>query len=204
MKLIHEIMKSFIKRDSGTVPSTQHSRPFKRVSLSINENISFFKQTFSDTDDLVIKELNTGNNRGVLIYLDTMVEKDKIQKNVLKPVMQTDRDQFESLLTSNFLKSDNLIKAQEALLHGSCVMLYDGVQEFYMLEVSLSKDRAVMEPSNEQVIQGSHEGFIESLLTNLHLIRKSIKKPRLKHGIFITGRPGSIKNSLGLYEKPGK
>lgn len=125
-----------------------------------------------------------------------MAEKDKIQKNVLKPVMQANRDQLESLLRSNFLKSDNLIKAQEALLHGSCVMFYDGVQELYMLEVSLSKDRAVMEPSNEQVIQGSHEGFIESLLTNLHLIRKSIKSPDLTMQYLSVGE--QVKSKIAL------
>lgn len=46
MKLIHVIMKSLKKRDSGQVSSNEHSRPFKRVSLSINENISFLNNPF--------------------------------------------------------------------------------------------------------------------------------------------------------------
>jgi spore germination protein KA len=175
MKLISHVFKRFIKRDSKQTPSNQDSKPFMGVFTTIDENISFFKHTFSGSDDLMIKELNVKNNRGILVFLNTMADRDKIQNNILKPVMEADGDQLENLLKSNFLKSDNLIKAEQALLNGSCIMFLDGEQEFYMLEVAISKDRAVMEPNNEQVIQGSHEGFIENLLTNLHLIRKSIR-----------------------------
>jgi spore germination protein KA len=179
MKFISLGLKKFIKRDAKQVPSDRKSKPFEEVFTSIDDNISFFKQAFSDSDDLMIKELNVRNNRGILVFLDTMADAEKIQNNILKPVMEADDGQFENVLKSNFLESDNLIKAQKALLNGACIMFLDGVQEFYLLDVTIYRDRAVMEPSNEQVIQGSHEGFVENLLTNLHLIRKSIRTSNL-------------------------
>jgi spore germination protein KA len=179
MKFIYLALKKFMKRDIQPVASNQEPISFKEVFHTIDENISFFTHIFSDSADLMIKELNERNNRGILIFLDTMADKDKIQRDIVKPMMEADGPPFESVLYSNFLKSDNLFKAKEALLNGSCIMFLDGVKEFYMMEVGLSKERTIIEPSNEQVIQGSHEGFIENLSTNLHLIRKSCRTANL-------------------------
>ncbi|NHC42086.1 spore germination protein [Bacillus sp. MM2020_1] len=179
MKFIYLALEKFMKRDIQPVALNQDSISFKEVFHTIDENISFFKHTFSDSADLMIKELHERNNRGILVFLDTMVDKDKIQRDIVKPMLEAEGAQFERVLPSNFLKSDNLFKAQEALLNGSCIMFLDGAKEFYMVEVGLSKERTIMEPSNEQVIQGSHEGFIENLSTNLHLIRKSCRTVNL-------------------------
>jgi spore germination protein KA len=174
MKRISRVFKKFMKEDFQET-SNQGSKPVRELFFTIDENISFLKQAFLGSDDLRTKELNIRNNRGILVFLDTMADTEKIQNHILKPVMEADDVQLESILKSNFQESDNLIIAQKALLNGSCIMFFDGVKELYLLDVAISKDRAVMEPSNEQVIQGSHEGFIENLLTNLHLIRKSIR-----------------------------
>lgn len=41
-----------------------------------------------------------------------------------------------------------------------------------MVDAALSINRGIEEPTNERALQGTHEGFIESLLVNLHLIRR--------------------------------
>ncbi|MBM7651108.1 spore germination protein [Neobacillus cucumis] len=179
MKSIYLALTKFMKRDTQPVESNKESISFKEVFHSIDENISFFKDIFSESADLIIKEVNITNNRRILIYLDTMADKDKIQREIVKPMMEVENDQFQNILYSNFLKSDNLFNAQEELLNGFCIMFFDGVKEFYMIELGLSKDRSIIEPSNEQVIQGSHEGFIENLSINLHLIRKSCRTANL-------------------------
>lgn len=175
MNFISFVLKKFIKKETKQVPFEQKSKPFVELFSSIDENISFIKHTFSGSEDLIMKEINIRNNQGILVFLNTMTDSDKIQDNIIKPLLEVNGDQIENVLNVKFLKSDNLIKAQEELLNGSCIIIFDGDQEFYMLEVPISKDRAVLEPNNEQVIQGSHEGFIENLLTNLHLIRKTIR-----------------------------
>ncbi|ULT59535.1 spore germination protein [Neobacillus drentensis] len=179
MKSIFPSLKKFMQRDIQPVASNEDSISFKEVFHTIDENISYLKHIFSDSADLKTKEFNEENNRGILVFLDTMADKDKIQRDIIKPLMEAADGQFENVLHSIFLKSNNLIKAQEALLNGSCIMFLNGVNELYMVEIGLSKDRSIIEPSNEQVIQGSHEGFIENLSTNLHLIRKSCRTANL-------------------------
>lgn len=187
MKFISFVFEMIMKKNSKQEPLHQEAKRFKDVFPTIDENFTYFKQTFSSSDDLIMKELHVRNRRGMVIFLDTMADKDKIQNNIFMPVTEAEGVQFENVLRSSFQKSDNLIKAEKALLNGSCIMIFDGLQEFYMLDVAISKDRAVMEPSNEQVIQGSHEGFIENLMTNLHLIRKTIKTTDLTMEHFSVG-----------------
>lgn len=175
MKLIYLFLKRFINREIKPAVTHQDSKPFKEVFITINENRSFFKNTFSCSEDLVMKEFKVRNSQGILVYLDTMADKDKIQEYIFKPLMEAEELQLERVLQSNLQKNDNLIKAKQALLNGFCILFFDGHKEFYVVEVAITKDRTIMEPNNEQVIQGSHEGFIENLLTNLHLIRKSIR-----------------------------
>jgi spore germination protein KA len=169
-------------KKQGIKQDTSHtdSQPYTKVSNTIDENTSFIKQTFFNSDDLSINPLKIRDIHGILVYLETMADKEKIQKNILKPVMEAEAPLLNDVLKSTFQRSDNLNKAQQELLNGACILLFDGISECYLLDVSLSKDRAIMEPSNEQVIQGSHEGFVENLLTNLHLIRKAIKTPSLR------------------------
>lgn len=175
MKFISRVLKRSIKKDFKQVSSEQKSKPFVGVFTTIDENISFFKNAFSCSDDLIIKEFKVGNKQGILVFLNTMTDSEKIQNNILSPILEANVDRLEGVLKSKFLKSNNLIKAKEELLNGTCLILIDKDQEFYRLDVAISKDRAVIEPNNEQVIKGSHEGFIENLLINLHLIRKSVR-----------------------------
>lgn len=180
MKLTSLIFKRPNNRDIKQRPSKQDSQAFQEVFDTIDGNSSFFKQAFSGSDDLKINTLNVRAISGILIFLDTMADKEKIQKDILKPVMESDDSQLDDVLNSTFQISSNLYQAQQELLNGVCILILNGKQTCYMLDVSLSKGRQVQEPNNEQVIQGSHEGFVENLMTNLHLIRKAIKTPNLK------------------------
>jgi spore germination protein KA len=175
MKLIYLMLKRLIERDSTSKSVKQPFNGCREVSPDMNVNITFFKQAFANSDDLKMKEVTINNKRGILVYLETMADMEKIHQNILKPMMESDGDHLGNVLKSKFQKSDNLIKAQIEMLDGTCILIFEGQSEFYMLEVATSRDRAVMEPSNEQVIQGAHEGFIENLLTNLHLVRKSLR-----------------------------
>jgi spore germination protein KA len=78
MKFIKHLLK-YNKVNNDYLPSKQIPQPSKEVFSKVNENISTIKQIFSNTEDLVVKEFKTETVRGVLIYLETMVDKEKIQ-----------------------------------------------------------------------------------------------------------------------------
>ncbi|UYY96938.1 spore germination protein [Peribacillus frigoritolerans] len=179
MRFKQHFFKNKKEKEQNLISSNEATKLLNQTYLSTEENISYIKQTFSNADDMVIKEIKTEKQQGVIVYLETMADKEKIHKYVITPIIQAEDETIESFLVSEFQTSTDLNKAIEALITGSCVIFLDDFQHFFFLEVSMSNNRAVMEPENEMVIQGSHEGFIENLLININLIRKEIKSPDL-------------------------
>src|SRR5690606_8049371 len=49
-----------------------------------------------------------------------------------------------------------------------------------LINVTESKQRSIEEPKSESTIRGPHEGFTESILTNVGLVRKRIPNPFLR------------------------
>ncbi|MFC4321232.1 spore germination protein [Litchfieldia salsa] len=168
------------QKKSQESPSDSNSEQKVTMFENLDESMTFIKQAFSNTDDLIVKKIQNRDTNGFLVYLDTMTDSEKIQKNILKPLMEASNDHLTNVLFSTFKSLNFLNKAHIELLNGSCLFFLEGEQQFYSLNVALSKDRSVEEPSNEQVISGSHEGFVETHITNLHLVRKALKTPALK------------------------
>ena len=52
--------------------------------------------------------------------------------------------------------------------------------QLYLIEFQNMKKRSIEEPQAESVVIGSREGFIESIGTNLSMVRRKIKTPSLK------------------------
>lgn len=67
----------------------------------------------------------------------------------------------------------------EALLEGRSVLLIDGEEMIYLLDTGSIIKRDTSEPMNEKVVRGSHEGFVEDLGTNVHLLRRRISSRQL-------------------------
>ncbi|MFJ7941480.1 spore germination protein [Peribacillus sp. NPDC096622] len=195
MKFIKHLLK-YNKVNNDYLPSKQIPQPSKEVFSKVNENISTIKQIFSNTEDLVVKELKTETVRGVLIYLETMVDKEKIQRDALKPCLESNSETIQKVLSTNFQATTVFNQVEDALLKGSCVLSLDGYEKLYLVDVSMSKDRSVTEPENEKIVQGAHDGFIENLLTNLHLLRKTMKSPNLRMKYFPVGI--QVKSKIAL------
>lgn len=86
MKFRQYFFKNKKEREKNIIYSNDASQALKEIYLSTEEIISYIQQTFSNTDDMVIKEIKTDKGQGVIVYLETMVDKEKIQKYVLKPI----------------------------------------------------------------------------------------------------------------------
>ena len=69
-------------------------------------------------------------------------------------------------LTTNFLI------LYQALIHGNCALFIDTISVAFDIEVKGFKQRGVEKPSNEVVVKGPHEAFVENLRTNTSLIRR--------------------------------
>src|SRR6185437_5537732 len=65
------------------------------------------------------------------------------------------------------------------------------------IDVKNYPSRSTEEPDLERVVRGSRDGFVETLLTNVTLVRRRIRDPRLKLELMQVGKRGETDVCIG-------
>ncbi|MCM3626649.1 spore germination protein [Paenibacillus glycanilyticus] len=153
----------------------------KLITGHIQADVSAIHAYLSNTEDFKTQSLATNIGACTLVYLESLAKKEFIQSHIILTLIDTEPSTIESLATASGAKSSSeLYVIGQALLEGYCVVLFENHAKAYLITAAQTHSRSIDEPSNEQIIKGSHEGFVESLSTNLYLLRYRIKSPQLK------------------------
>ncbi|KAF4326221.1 hypothetical protein G195_000099 [Phytophthora kernoviae 00238/432] len=84
-------------------------------------------------------------------------------------------EHVKGLLTSGAIKeTTDLEQVFEFLLSGNTVVLLDGYSTALVSSTKGGDERSVSEPSTQTVIRGPRDSFVESISTNIALIRRKI------------------------------
>lgn len=75
-----------------------------------------------------------------------------------------------------------------AILSGNTVFILDGENTILVMDTAGGEKRSIQEPQSEAVIRGPRTGFVESIETNISLIRKDLKDPNLRFDVHEIGR----------------
>jgi len=67
----------------------------------------------------------------------------------------------------------------EALLMGDSALCINGIDGYLIIDVKMWDKRGVAEPPTETVTRGPREGFIEDIKTNLSLLSRRLRTPKL-------------------------
>lgn len=180
--------------------STSGSNPKDRIGNNvftgdIEHNLAIFEQLLGMNMDLLIRRFQIQHNgRRVecgLVYLDGSSSKADMNE-ILRALMfemdsaRQDGVYLRDIIISQCIPySDVAIKrtpsdAADWLLSGNSLLFLAGCEDVIGLSTQAFKERAVEQPQTEQVIQGPREGFIESVGTNISLIRKRMRSPNLR------------------------
>ncbi|SDO74805.1 spore germination protein KA [Paenibacillus sp. yr247] len=163
----------------------------------IEFEIAQIQEHLSHTEDLKIHELLFNNQLCALVYLESLVKTELIQSSIIKPLLESNSGVVEQIVTSiEVTKTSDVFQIGKYLLHGFCMMVMENDSAASMMSVAQSQGRTIEEPKAEQIIQGSHEGFIESLNTNIYLLRNRIKSPKLKVKYFTLGSVTNTKVAM--------
>ena len=169
------------------------------LSSNLDQNLTDLKEIFKDCADLVFREFKIGSNNSInaaLIYIDGLVNSTSISDNVLKPLMQSclqleQSKKIDAVAVHNVVKErlltlgivaelDELNKLVDEILNGSTALLLNG-SRLALLTISKGwENRGIEEPATEAVVRGPRDGFTENIVTNITLLRRRIKTPRLK------------------------
>lgn len=121
-----------------------------------------------------------GGAQFVCIYADTIADKTGIGELIVKPLSEVADGQDADLkLACPQLKDcKDAVEAALRINEGCCIVLSDDGGMF-AADVKAPPMRAVTEPPTQVAIKGPREGFTEDIKTNLGLVRKRLKSPRL-------------------------
>lgn len=130
------------------------------------------------------KKNNTANNSNTNNTNTKNVTNNKSNKNKktytrIKQFNLVDYLQ-KSLMPENSVNIlDDFSKVFNAVNSGNCVLFIDTISKAFDIEVKGFKQRAINSPTNEVVIKGSQEAFVENIRTNTSIIRRIINNENL-------------------------
>jgi spore germination protein KA len=172
-----------------------------RISTSLKKNVQWLENRFKDYPAqqvrLVMDFITRGRTKvpACWLWIDGMVDAQTLQQEILHPLGQYPVSPSEPLWLAVQhrigVKSGTHVEQLETVFHhvfeGHVLLLLQ--KETIALSIPLlnSPKRSITEPPGETSIRGSHEGFVESLETNIALIRKRILSPNLQIESYLLG-----------------
>ncbi|XRG79429.1 spore germination protein [Rossellomorea sp. GAMAL-10_SWC] len=152
--------------------------------MEVNEKTSMLeevKSTFQASSDFKYKKYSIGEVTLHLCYLDTLIDSEVIQTNILARVIS--KDDSNRIITTILDTEDayTLDECIESILSGKVLVFNDNNKSKAKAYSALSdnSDRSISESNAETVTLGPHDGFVESLKINSTLIRKRLHTKEL-------------------------
>lgn len=157
----------------------ESSREFLTADLS--QNIRIIEEKTNQTADLKRRKLTFNGKAVILIYLDTITDKESIELHIINPINKQISESIEETLSAkqfSILTTFNDIS--RSIAEGNTILLMEGVNIAYSIATLTDEKRAVNESLNEKVTMGAHDSFVENASTNISLLRKRLRSTDLK------------------------
>ncbi|EFM12455.1 GerA spore germination protein [Paenibacillus curdlanolyticus YK9] len=165
-----------------------------KACLSIEATEQYFNELFSEQSDYIAKSLMIGGAEIRLFYFDTLIDYSLVQEYILQPLLLRPNDAIQDVVSIlDYTETDRLEDAGQAIMFGKAILLRKGENKLYLLGVDLKKERSINIPTNERVLRGPNEAFIENLDTNLNLMRKLISSKDFIVRTYTIGRLSQTK-----------
>ncbi|MBP2646034.1 MAG: spore germination protein [Firmicutes bacterium] len=166
-----------------------------QLEASLAKNMQHMKDILSDSYDFHFREflIASLNRQGAVVFIEGMTNLELINMQVIEKLMLppvpgmelSPQDEMFSYLKDTVLsvasisKLDVMDEAVKRLLSGDTLLFVDGINWLIVIESRKMEARAISEPETETNVRGPREGFVETLQTNITLLRRRIKNPNL-------------------------
>ena len=139
--------------------------------------------------DLLKREILIGERKSYFFFVDGLIDDDFMEK-ILSRCLSIKKEEINATKnTTNFInkfiahievdKENEINKIISNILTGFVAILIDGFDEAIILDIHSYPHREIEEPTKEQSLKGSKDGFVETLTTNTALIRRRIHNENL-------------------------
>ncbi len=175
------------------------------ISKNLYQNISEIKNSLNEVPDLIIKNFMVGTNNVAVVFIETLIDSSFINDFILEYLSyeinyKKSKKFIDFLYTNTPTHKSTIIddksKIISNLLNGFVIVLVDKNQKCIGIEAKSKLSSAIVESANERTIQGPKDSFIENYQTNIGLIRKRLKTPKLKIKESTVGTLGNSKTAV--------
>lgn len=158
--------------------------------------------------DIILREftleINGKTYNCLIVSIDGMVNSEQVNNFLLRPLMEAANNNSSKTIKLNGVKVkksqkidlatyihhclmplndvnkvDTLDKLITSVNAGNVALLVDTLDIAFIVEVKGYKIREISSPSNEIVVRGSQEAFVENLRTNTSILRRAINNESL-------------------------
>lgn len=188
-----------------------------QVSSSLQKNSDFIKDIYYENDILIVRNIQNrkdDNLKFVLVYSDGLVNSSTINESIIKTLMLSQMDDVnvsidyissQVLMVDEVEKTNEWQKLTEAINYGDTVLFMEGCNQALILNSKGFVTRSISEPESEKILSGPREGFNESIMQNLSMVRRRVRATDLKMKFYSFGERTKTKACLcyidGLVDK---
>ncbi|WP_337101727.1 spore germination protein [Paenibacillus sp. YIM B09110] len=160
--------------------------------LSRLENEIGYKTSF----DVVVREMTFGERKTAILFMNGLV-KDTLLTEVLKRLTYLHPDDLSGDALYAFLNlyvpAAQVVKQPDwnemltCVMSGATALFIDDEPAALIIDAKSFPSRGPEEPSLEKVVRGARDGFVETLMTNVSLVRRRLRDPQLRYEILQLG-----------------
>ncbi len=187
--------------------SLENAETTKLIPKDIKAVEDRLNGTFEASRDLVLRKIALGNGMSIpvlIAFIDGIIDKNIINNDIIRPLTQGDisvafDDPCFKAYLLDYLKKKLIVNYQleeikdfetgiDGMLAGYVMVYVEGLDIALKVSAQGGDKRDVEEPLTESVVRGPREGFTESIVTNISLIRRKVKNPNLRFDSMTIGK----------------
>ena len=201
---IMNLIKKLLRKKSNDENKIFEYKEFERktVSKSVKNNKEYLRMILEGSQDILFRDffIGTAKQHLLLVYVEGMVDKSLLNDDVMKSMMiELSSKAYKEIFSVDEIKS-RLLTACEVkefetfdklvlqLLSGDTLMFVEGAKKGLVVGSKGWESRGVSEPTTEKNVKGPKDCFIETLRSNIVLIRRRIRDPNLAIEMYRVGR----------------
>lgn len=186
--------------------------PEDRIAVRMEDWLEQLRKRagYQDSFDVQVRQMTFADKRVGLLFLSTF-NKDTAVTEIIKrltfidPNSEMNKDALDAIFklylpAIQVQRTRSFTKMIEDMLIGNTVLYVEGEREVLLIDAKQFPSRTPDEPVLEKVVRGSKDGFTETLLMNVALVRRRIRDPRVRFEIAKVGKRTQTDVAIGYIE----
>lgn len=180
----------------GAAATVEKEAP--KVSTNLERNIAYLNSIlgYGKSFDIVLRRFNVAGKEIAMYFVNGFV-KDDVMALILRNLDELKKvdvspNSFKKLFNEHINhiqvdQVDDLEKVIDQVLSGPLALLIDGEEKALIIDLRVYPSRSPQEPDLEKVVRGPRDGFVETIVMNILLIRRRLRDPRLRNEVMQVG-----------------